>query len=333
MKKNTFKEEFNWLSQYLPEALITSPQTGSEGVNIFDNILGTIIQELRNATNNLENLDTLMPSQIQPEIVPWGSNSVTFDNLFDSLLELYNSTESTIPDTVLSALTAELGREACGMYLPMHYYFQSKKTPWGIYLFADTILPSAKDLYEAKGKAMGLTLRQVQYAFTYAVFRHELFHHQVEKFSTKHEILTHQVNYKTYDSEVNWATRNSENWLEEALAESTVLNSVHVFRNIDLKSSTFQKLYEFDLKRMPPGYRDYHCRKFGGPEKAHQLFASQIIQCKVDVSPAPATKLCTVSANEFSTSWKKVPIYMVKLNGPENIDSPREILEDTYKLF
>lgn len=333
MKKNTFKEEFNWLSQHLPEALITSPETGSEGVNIFENILGTIIQELQNATNNSEYLDALMPPQVHHEIVPWGSDAVTFDNLFESLLDLYNSTESTIPHSVLSALTEELGREAFGMYLPMHYYFQSKKNPWGIYLFADTILPWANNLYEAKGKSLGLTLRQVQYAFTYAVFRHELFHHQVERFLTKHEILTHQVNYKTYGNEVNWTTRNSEDWLEEALAESSVLNSVHVFRNIDLKSSTFQKLYEFDLKRMPPGYRDYHCRKFGGPEKAHQLFASQIIQCKVDVSPASATKLCTVSANEFSTSWKKVPLYMVKLNGPENIASPREVVEDNFKLF
>ena len=327
MKKNTFKEEFNWLSQHLPEALITSPQTGSTGVNIFENILGIIIQELQNSSNELEYFDSILPPEIQPEIVPWGSNSLTFDNLFESLLELYNSSESTIPHTTMSALAAELGREAFGMYLPMHYYFQSKKTPWGIYLFADTIIPWAKNLYEAKGKSLGLSLRQVEYAFTYAVFRHELFHHQVERFSTKHEILTHQVNYKTYGSKVNWPTKNSEDWLEEALAESTVLNSVHVFRNINLKSKTFQKLYEFDLERMPPGYRDYHCRKFGGPEMAHQLFASQIIQGKVNVLPAPGTKMCTVSANEFSTSWKKVPIYMVKLKGLKEIVSPRHMIE------
>lgn len=323
MKKNTFKEEFNWLSRHLPEALIQTPGQGN-----YEDIIQTISQELQNQqveTNDFINVERF--PQNEPDIVPWSPAEVNFENLFEAMLEMYNSNEESIPMESLSVLTADLGREAFGMYLPMHYYFQSSKTPWGIYLFADTIIPWAKNLFEAKGKSIGLTLRQVQYAFTYAVFRHELFHHQVERFSTKHEILTHQVNYKTYGSKVNWATRNSEDWLEEALAESSVLNSVHVFRNIDLKSSTFQKLYEFDLKRMPPGYRDYHCRKFGGPEKAHQLFASQIIQCKVDVSPAPATKLCTVSANEFSTSWKKVPIYMVKLNNLKDIASPRKVIE------
>lgn len=327
MRKNTFKEEFKWLSQHLPEALVTSPESGDEGQDIFSTVLGAIIRELQTLSDESKDYYIDMPPQIHPEIVPWESNTVTFDELFENLLEVYNSNEGSIPHTTLSALTAELGREAFGMYLPMHYFFQSKKTPWGIYLFADTILPWAKNLYEVKGKSLGLTLRQVEYAFTYAVFRHELFHHQVERFSTKHEILTHQVNYKKYGSEVKWKTSNTEDWLEEALAEATVLNSVHVFRNIDLKSSTFKKLYEFDLKRMPPGYRDYHCKKFGGPEKAHQLFASQIIQCKVDVSPAPATKLCTVSANEFSVSWKKVPIYMVKLENLKDIASPRQLIE------
>ncbi len=333
MKKNTFKDEFNWLSQHLPEALITSPETSGQGVNIFENILGTIIQELQNTPSQAETLDLVRPPEVQPEIIPWESNIITFDELFEKLLEVSNSSEGIIPHSVLSALTADLGREAFGMYLPMHYYFNSKETPWGIYLFADTIESWAYNLYEAKGKGMGLTLRQVHYAFAYAVFRHELFHHQVEKFSTKHEILTHQVNYKKYGSEVNWRTRKSADWLEEALAEATVLNSVHVFQNIDLKRRAFQELYEFDLKRMPAGYRDYHCKKFGGPEEAHQLFASQIIQCKVDVSPAPATRICTVSANEFSASWKKVPIYMVKFNGLNSIKSPREVVEDSYRLF
>ena len=333
MKKDTFKEEFNWLSQHLPEALITSPEAGGPAVNIFENILGTIIQELQNTPNELESLDITRPPEIEPEIMPWDNNQVTFDDLFESLYELYDSTGDAIQDTVLSALTDDLGHEAFGMYLPMHYYFQSKKTPWGIYLFADTIMDWAKNLYQAKGRSMGLTLRQVEYAFTYAVFRHELFHHQVERFSTKHEILTHQVNYREYGDKVNWKTRNSENWLEEALAEATVLNSVHVRKNTKLDKRVFQELYEFDLKRMPPGYRDYHCRKFGGFEKAHQLFASQIIQCQVDVSPAPATKLCTVNANEFSVSWKKVPIYMVKLKDLQTIKSPREVVENSYRLF
>lgn len=329
MKKNTFEEEFNWLLQYLPLALVQAPELGN-----LEIILQQITEEIQNSQHNQNELiEASQFPQNEPEIFNWESSEVSFENLFESLVEMYQSTEGEISQDTLSALTADLGREAFGMYLPMHYYFQSKKTPWGIYLFADTIMSWAKNLYKAKGQSLGLSLRQVEYAFTYAVYRHELFHHQVERFSTKHEILTHQVNYKTYGSDVNWPNRNSEDWLEEALAEATVLNSIHVFRNIKIKPKTFRKLYEFDLKRMPPGYRDYHCKKFGGPEKAHQIFASQIMQCKINPVPAPATTMCTVSANEFSTSWKKVPIYMVKFKTPKSIKSPRQVVEDNYELF
>lgn len=322
MNKNTFKEEFNWLSFNLPESLVQSPELMD-----FENIIQSISEEILNSNQNQDEfIETIGIAENEPEIISWDDNEVKFENLFEALVEIYHSNGEEIPEVTLSALIGELGREAFGMYLPMHYYFESKKTPWGIYLFPDTIIPWAKNLYKAKGKSLGLSLKQVAYAFTYAVFRHELFHHQVERFSTKHEILTNQVNYKTYGNNVNWPTRNSEDWLEEALAEATVLNSVHVFRNIKIKPRTFRELYEFDLKRMPAGYRDYHCKKHGGIEKAHQLFASQIIQCRINPMPTISTTMCTVSANEFSVSWKKVPIYMVKFNKPQGIDSPRQIL-------
>lgn len=326
MNKNTFKEEFAWLAQYLPEALGQDTGEGNSQNN-FQDTLQTIIREIENTREDrIANTIDFINFPNEPEIVGWSSNEVSFESLFEAMVEMYNSNEGEIPAATLAALTTELGRDAFGFYLSMHYYFKSKNTPWGIYLFPDLIMPWAKNLYLAKGKSLGLSLRQVEYAFAYAVFRHELFHHQVERFSTKQEILTHKVNYKSYWNSVYRLTSNSEDWLEEALAEATVLNSVHVFHNIDINASTFRKLYEFDLKRMPPGYSDYHCNKFGGYENAHRLFASQIAQCKIEPIPAPATSICTVNANEFSTSWKKVPIYMMKFNLPEAIDSPREIV-------
>ncbi|MFN4763717.1 hypothetical protein ACKGJN_11375 [Gillisia sp. Q332] len=321
MKKNIFKEEFNWLSRHLPEALIQTPGQGN-----YENVIQSIIQELQNNqefANDLIEVNRL-PIHV-PEITRWESNEVSFESLFETLLEMYNSSEGSISMETLSALTEDLGREAFGMYLPMHYYFQSRKNPWGVYLFPEAIFQWAKNLYQVKGKSLGLSLRQVELAFTYAVFRHELFHHQVECFSTKQEVLNHKVNYNAYGDNVNGPCSKSEDWLEEALAEATVLNSKHVYHNTKIKAPIFRKLYEFDLKRMPAGYRDYHCRKFGGPEKAHKLFASQIAQCKINPIPAPATKMCTVSANEFSNSWKKVPIYMVNFKKPKSIKSPREI--------
>lgn len=332
MRKNTFKEEFNWLAQYLPEALHHDNKEGTTQ-NDFQNIIQTIIDEIHNAVDYSDLIsETIAPPIDKIDIYPWESESVDFGSLYEALVEMYDSNEEEIPETTLAELVARLGRDAFGLYLPMHYYYNSRKTPWGIYLFPDLIMPWAKKLYREKGKSLGISLKQVEYAFAYAVFRHELFHYQVERFSTKLEILNHKVSYKTYNSQVYWPTSNSEDWLEEALAEATVLNSVHVFRNIELKPKTFRKLYEFDLKRMPDGYRHYHCNKFGGYENAHKLFASQIAQGRIDPIPAPVTSICTVNANEFSASWKRVPIYMVRFELPEAINSPREVVRQS-RLF
>ena len=322
MKEEKFREEFDWLSQFLPEALHESFDD-----NNFEDILEIVVrilsknQSVQEQTDSIRNISG---SQLQPNIIKWENQIFSIERILESLLNIHNSSNATIPNTILSALTTELGREAFGMYLPMHYFFQSRETPWGIYLFPSLIIQWAEDLYNSKGKSLGLTLEEVQLAFTYAVFRHELFHYQVECFSTKQEILTHKVNYKTYKENVNRITRNSEDWLEEALAESTVLYSKHVFHHIKIKAQTFRQLYEFDLQRMPPGYKHYHCRKYGGPQQAKKLFATQISRAKTD--PIPSTRTGTVNANEFSNSWKKVPIYMVDFGIPKSIKTPKEII-------
>lgn len=334
MKKNTFEDEFNWLSRHLPDALTLPKQEEEQGGSPFTNMLEILNSQLENSIESKEEEFLVnQPPQHKTEISNLESSKLSFESLFQTLQNEYNSNREEIPESVLSDLMSNLGREAFGMYLPMHFFFQSKETPWGIYLFPDAIMSRANKLYNDIGKRLGLSLKQVQYAYSYAVFRHQLFHHQVERFSTKYEILSNQVNFKKYKENVNIPTRGTYEWLEEALAEATVLNSVHVSRNIEMNQETFKKLYEFDLKGMPPGYRDYHCDEFGGTDKAHQLFASQIIQCKKDVTPAASTTFCSVSANEFNMSWKDVPIYMMKIKNPRAIDSPRQVVEDNYKLF
>ena len=42
--------------------------------------------------------------------------------------------------------------------------------------------------------------------------------------------------------------------------------------------------------------------------------------------------MCTVSSNEFSKSWKEVPIYMVMFKTPEEINSPREAIQAYLNL-
>jgi hypothetical protein len=252
--------------------------------------------------------------------------ALNVNSLFELLSEMYEPSADALSSDLLEGLIHTLGREAYGMYLPMHYYYKNTSLPWGIYLFPDAIFSRSEVLYREKGKMLGLSLSKVALAFAYAVFRHHLFHFQVERFSTKIEILKHEVNYSNYLREVYEKCHESEDWLEEALAEVSVLNSTHVFKNTGIKFKTFGALYKYDLSSMPAGNRDYECEKFGGPDGAHALLASQIAQTTINPTPSPSTKICAVNTNEFSISWKKVPLRAIKLDELVRIKSPKEIL-------
>ena len=206
----------------------------------------------------------------------------------------------------------------------MHFYYNSRKTPWGIYLFPQLLFEQANKLHKIFGPKFGISQKDMQYAYTYAVYRHEMFHHQVERFATKYEILKNEVIYRKYKASVYNYTKHSKDWLEEALAEATVLKSVHVHRNISLKPKQFKAIYEHDLKSMPPGYRDYECWKFGGPEDAHKLLASQIIQA--DPYAKPSSAICTVTANENKIKFNNIPLYTVIIKGLERVDDPKDAM-------
>ena len=309
-----FEQEYNWLSNYLPKALANSKKLDSLWENnadyIYQSILNKIMSFEQTKSFNNEFINAIETKNINLVVQD------TFDKVFDQLFHYGNSNNSRISPDILLALVSDIGREAFGMYLSMHYYFKSKKNPWGIYLFADVILLWAEKLYNDKGKSLGLSIEEVQYAFTYAVFRHNLFHFQVERYSTEIEILTHKVNFRQYKKNVYWPTKHSEDWLEKILAEVTVLNTLEMLKKTDLISEEFRKLYEFDLKKMPSGYKHYHCNKYGGPRNAISIFASQIAQCKIDVIPAPPAQIFKFNFIEFATHWKQIPLYLVKFKNP-----------------
>jgi hypothetical protein len=103
--------------------------------------------------------------------------------------------------------------------------------------------------------------------------------------------------------------RGTDEWLEEALAESAVLSSELVKNRTGLKPKLIRKIYEYDLDFMPPGYRDYKCLNFGGPVKAHQVFSGQLIENNLEPKHPP-TPLFGVK-NEFVSMDKKVPAFLV----------------------
>lgn len=312
--RNIFKDEFLWLENNLPESLASS-------YNSFDQFQ-TLTQLIQEFSRDTEIKEIRFFEIEEPQHTSFSS----VDGLISQMIELHERFEEKIPDPLLANLTAELGHEAFGMYLPMHYFYNSKKTPWGIYLFPELIIAQADKLHKELGNSIGLTKEKVRFAYGYAVYRHEMFHHQVERFATKLEIWNKEAIYDNYMTKVNWMTRNSEEWLEEALAEDSVLSSLHVINKASIDGKKFKELYKYDLKSMPAGYRDYDCKIYGGPSNARRLFTSQIALTKKNIPfKEYATSIGTVNNNENSLKFGNVPIYMVSYSRLKRIATPSEM--------
>jgi hypothetical protein len=174
-------------------------------------------------------------------------------------------------------------------------------------MFPEIIFSHAIGLYEIF-KPKGHTRDQFLLMYFYANYRHELFHYQTERYATKLELITHQPHYRSLDM-IRDQVKNTEDWLEEALAEACVLNSILVSNRSKMHINLIREVYKFDLQSMPSGYRDYACNKFGGPAKAQLLFASQIKEMKI-IPGFTLPKLFTVEG-EFSSNDFSVPLYLV----------------------
>ena len=182
-----------------------------------------------------------------------------------------------------------------------------------IYMFPEIINNHVDHLYE-RFKNEGYELNQLRVMYFFAVYRHELFHYQTERFATKLELITHQAHYKGL-ANINAQVCNSENFLEEALAEATVLDSILVSNRSEMDIEKIRKVYKYDLANMPAGYRDYACEKYGGHHKAHNIFASQIKEMKVN----PAfilPDLFTVKGSKESNNYKQRFLQVANLFNP-----------------
>jgi len=68
-------------------------------------------------------------------------------------------------------------------------------------------------------------------------------------------------------------------------------------------------MYEWHLKMMPPGYSDYQCHEYGGPDEAHMYFASQLKET-ARVPEAILPKSMTVKSLNLH-DFSSVPTYWV----------------------
>ena len=301
--KKTFQEEYDFLKSYIPNAIEDHD-----------------FEKLPLPPGFIEDLfgDSLVEYDITQIDIEEFFNSIELPNIntenilpINSEIDLFSNDR---PRNRFKRMMEDYGRDVFGMYLPFHYYFKSGK--WGIYLFVDLIEERAKELYYQQNimarQFQRLTLQEMKLFYYYAVFRHEFFHYQTEVFATNAEILSDKALYINYNEQVKELVRYTEHWLEEALAESSVLKSTLVIKRAKISKLAMKAIYEYDLQFMPPGYRDYHCRDYGGPDNAHKYLASQIIQ--TDVRPNNLVPKNNTIKKEFRHDYSKVPIYLVKFN-------------------
>lgn len=303
----TVENEFNFLSDHVPGSVFDNdferlplppdyeillfgenqPEISIDRISDFDDFLN----------NNIRLYDNFDEREIKNDKLNISSNH--FNKIIAQLIETY-------------------GREAFGLYLPFHYYYLSGK--WGIYLFKDIIEERALFLYENQDEFFEnkeMTLKEIKYFYYNAVFRHECFHYQTEIFSTRAEIFTGKPLYDTYNDHVVTQVRNTYRWLEEALAESSVLKSKHIKYRLKVKPNLLNRIYKYDLQFMPPGYRDYECKFCGGPKRGLQLLSSQILN--TNESPSSLVPNRHTIANMYNHDYREIPTYLVSFKDIKRI--------------
>lgn len=211
----------------------------------------------------------------------------------------------------VAAATDKLGTDAFGTYLPWHRYANSPTMPWGVWLFLEPLLWWAADL-RAAGARAGLVLDARQ-AFNLAfcvTYRHELFHFHVERFAIRQEVLLRKPIYLPYDREVFSHPRivGTKHWLEEALAQATVLESSWLYKRVGLAKCGLRAFLAERFRRFGGGYGDFECESKGGPGRAHGLLAAQIIR-RTRFPHIPVTRMATPK-QERSAAPGLVPGYL-----------------------
>jgi hypothetical protein len=212
---------------------------------------------------------------------------------------------------VVARRVAVFGSGAFASYLPWHIYALSKRTPWGIYLFAEPLLLWGYELTKtAKACGHNFTYEQGLSLAVQAAYRHELFHYHVERFAIRSEVLGRRPVYLPYRANVFIPNRNTPDWLEEALAQAVVLKSRMVAKRVyRLPAKQWKKVLHQEFSKFGAGYRDHECKHVGGVDNAHALLAAQIETASCTPGFSSTTQFTPRS--ECGTPDKQVPGYIM----------------------
>lgn len=169
------------------------------------------------------------------------------------------------------------GFEAIAWFQPYHAYTEDT---WGIYFDArklDDLALSLMDDFQSQ-EIPGWHGDAARLAFG-LVYAHEVFHAKVEAATSWLEVNALQPRHLRYTQRVYDATRETSDWLEEALANwaawdwfrSTPIQLL--FAHQAANSDSLQKIVESSLDLSPPGYRDW---RVGHQSTTWRTFATQL---------------------------------------------------------
>jgi hypothetical protein len=164
-----------------------------------------------------------------------------------------------------------LGIEAFATYLPIHFFLRSESfsTEWGIYISESGIAQLGCLLQECfeSHTSFGPVKKEKKHHFLEIAYqillRHELTHYRIELFALNAELTQHRPLYVPYLNHVYASLYESPDCFEEALANSSVLNS-NVIRDLVKElypdsGTNWSSIVENEVfQRQPPGYSDYH---------------------------------------------------------------------------
>jgi hypothetical protein len=142
-------------------------------------------------------------------------------------------------------LLREEGAEGFGWYQPFHVWDEAN---WGIYLHEKRLIGLALVLVE---DGIPDFFKAIRIAFG-KVYRHELFHAQVEASASWLEMTSLAPRYRTYSKKVYKKKQFTSDWREEALANFEAMQRVREKHG----DNAFRILKEL-LELSPPGYRDW----------------------------------------------------------------------------
>ena len=252
------------------------------------------------------------------------------------------------------------GTDAYATYLPIHFFFDRENpldSQWGIYISESGVAKIAavlKNAFEKNGRFGKLEKEEDNHFFLKASYqillRHELLHFRIESFALNAELALRQPLYVPYLVNAYARDYDTDNCLEEALANAAVLDSVVIrglFKEMYPTSSpnAWQSIVSHEIfDRQPKGYRNYHLdysnpvkwegkytnRSYasawntvnrGRPQQrqlAMNYLCNQILYANEPEIPTPAPFFAFFPDNYFLRAENLVPIHIVKTINPED---------------